>query len=321
MTNFASILVTMIALCVGAYAQNTQTKYEWTNITPAAEFPVGYNYPAYVWGNKMVAFNNGAWTSNDGKSWAKISLPIDATQTGTPSLIQFDGAVYALGVTRGNYQGFSILPNVLRTVDLENWQLMVKNSNFPRRMFNGKVVFRNQIWMFGGYNGQKYFNDVWTSDDAVRWEQVSVSSPWTPRTAQSVIVYNDEIWILGGGVIDGEKSDNPASNTEIWATKDGKAWRKIDAGRELRGTPVVFDGKLWLVGANRGDKFASGVWETTDGKNWTEHTAPWSPRGAVAAWVFGDKLYITGGKSSHVENGETKFVYSNDVWAMSAKKE
>ncbi|HKX82741.1 MAG TPA: hypothetical protein VJL58_00845, partial [Pyrinomonadaceae bacterium] len=79
------------------------------------------------------------------------------------------------------------------------------------------------------------------------------------------------------------------------------------------------DEKLWLVGMNRGAGFGSAVWVTNDGLNWEQHSAPWSPRGAVAAWVFRDKLFMTGGKSSYTENGEIKFVYSNDVWAMNKK--
>jgi hypothetical protein len=95
----------------------------------------------------------------------------------------------------------------------------------------------------------------------------------------------------------------------------------VNATRKLAGTPVVFDGKLWLAGANRGNGFESGMLYTEDGSNWTELKAPWSPRGGVAAWVFGDKLFLTGGKSSHTENGEIKFVYSNDVWALERKSE
>lgn len=91
----------------------------------------------------------------------------------------------------------------------------------------------------------------------------------------------------------------------------------------MGGTPVVFDNKLWLVGANRNDgNFASAVFVSGDGVNWQEQSAPWSRRGAVALWVFDDKLYMTGGKYSYTQpNGEIKFVYSNDVWAMGRKTE
>jgi hypothetical protein len=145
------------------------------------------------------------------------------------------------------------------------------------------------------------------------------NAPWSPRTGPVVAVFKGEIWLLGGGTIDGQPRINPTSEREVWASRDGKTWRQVEADlkRKWRGTPVVFDDKLWLVGANRGGTFESAVWVTDNGSNWKELSAPWSPRGAVAAWVFGEKLFMTGGKSSHVENGETKFVFSNDVWAMS----
>ena len=72
---------------------------------------------------------------------------------------------------------------------------------------------------------------------------------------------------------------------------------------------------------NRNKPFASSVWTTQDGEAWDEFPAPWSPRVAVAAWVANGKLYMTGGKSSHTENGQIKFVYSNDVWSMERKSE
>lgn len=37
----------------------------------------------------------------------------------------------------------------------------------------------------------------------------------------------------------------------------------------------------------------------------------------MATCVFGDKLFMTGGKYSITENGRIKFIYSNDVWYMS----
>jgi hypothetical protein len=82
-------------------------------------------------------------------------------------------------------------------------------------------------------------------------------------------------------------------------------------------SPAVFDGRLWLVGANRDGNFTRAVLSTDDGTIWKEETAPWSPRGATATWVFDNKLYMTGGKYSVTENGEIKFIYSNDVWYLS----
>jgi hypothetical protein len=140
-----------------------------------------------------------------------------------------------------------------------------------------------------------------------------------------MVVFKDRLWLIGGGVIDGEKEINPNSKNEVWSSADGVGWTRVKTNRNHNqswgGTPVVFDGKLWLVGANRDGNFASAVLVTDDGATWREESAPWSPRGATAAWVAGDKLFMTGGKYSYMKNGEPVFVYSNDVWAMSRKSE
>ena len=74
--------------------------------------------------------------------------------------------------------------------------------------------------------------------------------------------------------------------------------------------------KLWLVGANRSGTFGSGMVVSDDAKTWRRQDAPWSPRGGVAVWTNGADLFVTGGKYSYEKNGETIFVYSNDVWRM-----
>lgn len=322
MRTIISTAILIGGFCFGSLDSNTtKADYEWSNVTVAASFPQGYNNQVFVWGDMMVALNNGTWLSRNGKDWTKTTLPDSGTNSAYLSHVQFNGAIYALGSMTGNYKNFSISTKIRRTRDLENWETVAAKSNLPQRVFYGSVVFGGRIWIVGGYDGKNYLNDVWNSADGVRWERVVAEAPWSPRTKSVFTVFKDEMWLLGGGVIDGETEKNPTSEREVWATKDGKNWRRVqaDLNRKWRGTPVVFDGKLWLVGANRGGTFESAVWMTEDGSKWKELSAPWSPRGAVSAWVFGDKLYMTGGKSSHTENGEIKFVYSNDVWAMSRK--
>jgi hypothetical protein len=317
-------LLLIAAFCSGSVdAVKSKPVYRWSNVTAAAEFPQGYNYPVFVGGNKMVAFNNGTWISEDGKTWKKTPLPDSGLNSAYLKYVQLNGAIYALGSLTGNYEGFTVSPKILRTRDLESWETVAETSNLPQRIFYGAVVFDGKIWMIGGYDGKNYLNDVWKSADGVHWARVAENAPWSPRTTSVVTVFKDEIWLLGGGAIDGDKEINPTSESEAWATKDGKTWRRVQADlrRKWRGAPVVFDSKLWLIGANRGGTFESAVWMTENGSNWKELPAPWSPRGGVAAWVFGDKLFMTGGKSSHVENGEPKFVYSNDVWLMERRTE
>jgi hypothetical protein len=127
--------------------------------------------------------------------------------------------------------------------------------------------------------------------------------------------------MIGGGAIDGQTDSNPRSTREVWSTTDGKEWIKSPAEMPAinGGTPVVFDGKVWLIGANRDGVFGRSSMVSSDMENWVQHQAPWSPRGGTAAWIIGDKLYMTGGKYSVTEDGQIRFIYSDDVWVMNKK--
>jgi hypothetical protein len=319
-------IATLFLICTLCYGGNDQaakrTAYEWTNVTSTAQFPQGYNYPVFVFGDWMVALNNGAWLSKDGADWIMTDLPPSGLNSAYQKYLQFNGAIYALGSLKGNYERFTVSTTIKRTRDFRTWETVADSSNLPQRVFYGAAIFENKMWMVGGYDGKRYLIDVWSSSDGVHWKQIVANTAWSPRTT-TLTVFNGKLWILGGGAIDGEKNLNPNSYRELWSSADGGTWSKVDANFEKKwgGSPVVYDERLWLVGMNRGAGFGSAVWVTGDGVKWEQLTAPWSPRGAVAAWVFDGKLFMTGGKSSHTENGEIKFVYSNDVWAMSKKTE
>ena len=314
----AAIVVLAVSASSCAEGRAQTNRYKWQIVTEKADYPKGYNYPVFVIDGKMLALNNGGWISEDAKTWKKTELPDIGLNSAYQKFVQFNGAVYALGSMTGNYLNFELTSRISRTRDGESWETVAETSNLPKRVFYGAAVFNGKIWMIGGWDGKKYHNDVWNSADGAKWTQVTADSGWTPRTPSVTVVFNDRLWMMGGGVIDGEKDSNPNSYKEVWTSGDGRAWTRIETNsdRKWRGNPFVFDGKLWLAGANRGGGFESAVWVSRDGRTWDELPAPWSPRGAVAVWVFDEKLFLTGGKSSYVENGETKFVYSNDVWKM-----
>ena len=118
-----------------------------------------------------------------------------------------------------------------------------------------------------------------------------------------------------------EREINPNSKREIWSSADGLRWTKSPdrTGAAWGGTPVIYDDQLWLIAANRNSTFAPALLVTSDGEHWREDTAPWSPRGASAVWVFDDKLFMTGGKYSVAEHGTQRFIYYNDVWSMARR--
>lgn len=317
---FALGLIYLATISCMALAATRTTPYSWSRVTERASYPVGYNYPVFVARERMWALHaEGTWSSVDGSKWRKENLPSARHNVYESQYVLFNDSLYALGMNSGNYLAMQYQPTIRRSRDFQHWEILAKQSNLPRRIFFGLAVFKGKICLLGGLDGKNYQNDVWNSVDGIHWTRAVVHAEWSPRSQSRVIVYQDRLWMIGGGVIDGEKSNNPRSEHEVWSSTDGVKWQKAGNGlpHHSGGTPVVFDNQLWLVGANRDGRFGRSSLVTTDGLVWREEAAPWTPRGGVAAWVYRGKLWMTGGKYSVTENGELRFIYSNDVWAMS----
>ncbi|MEQ1923260.1 MAG: hypothetical protein ABL952_12200 [Pyrinomonadaceae bacterium] len=298
------------------------SSYKWTQLTEHAAYPTGYNYPIFVAKGLMWAFHaESIWSSADGKAWVRSELPTIRKNVYQSQYVQFKDAIYALGDNSGNYEKMRFNPKIRRTRDFKKWETLAGTSNLPGRIFYGLVVFRDKIWLIGGYDGREYHNDVWNSADGVVWTNVAEKAAWSARNIGTITVFRDKIFIIGGGTIDGMPNPNPDSDREVWTSSDGVDWNKetTDLQKRAGGSPVVFDNKLWLVGANRDGSFARSSLVSEDGVTFKEESAPWSPRGGAAGWVFNDKMYMTGGKYSITENGQIRFIYSNDVWVMSKK--
>lgn len=295
-------------------------QYRWVQATDKAGYKVGYNYPLYSIKNKLWAFHaEEIFSSPDGKTWTRSGLPSIRRDAYEAQYAKFGDAVYAFGRHSGNYEKMTFKPVVSRTTDFEKWEVLSEKSNLPGRIFADIVEFRGKLWLLGGFDTKNYYNDVWNSTDGVTWTRVAEKSPWAERnTYNRVLVFRDKLWLIGGGKIDHPPVD------DVWNSEDGINWTQVTDKMHLKsvlgGTPVVYDDKLWLLGVNRNDTFSNGVLVSTDGKEWKEQSAPWTPRGGVAAAVLDGKLYMTGGKYSVTENGQIKFIYSNDVWYLAPDK-
>ncbi len=297
--------------------------YAWRPIADSAAFPGAYNFPVFAVGNAMWAFHpQGNWSSTDGRRWVRSLLPHSGLNSGYQKYVALHDAVYALGTMTGNYLDLHLTSRIARTRDFRTWDVVAPTSNLPARVFYGAVTFHDRVWLLGGFDGRTYYHDVWSSADAVHWTRVTADAGWSARNVDLAVVFHDKLWIIGGGVIDGQREPNPNAKREAWSSSDGVHWTKAPdrAGPAWGGTPVVFDNQLWLVGANRNSTFAPASLVTADGTTWREESAPWSPRGAPAVWVFRDTLFMAGGKYSVMEQGTPRFIYRNDVWQMTTAR-
>lgn len=309
------ILAILALLGVAIAGPVDSAPYKWDRLVEHAPYSPSYNFPVHVaTDGRFVALHpDGTWASRDGATWTRAAMPFSGMNSAYLRYVNFKGATYALGKLKGNYLDFKIDPVIQRTSDYETWEQLGASSSLPHLIFYAATAFKGSLWIAGGYDGKGGTSSVWKSPDGLVWTRVVEKAPWSARSGANLIVFRDRLFLLGGGVLDG-----PQTN-DVWSSADGVDWRRETAEiapEKPMGTPIVYDGKLWLVGANRAGAFSSGMIATADGKAWVRQDAPWTPRGGVAAWTNGADLFITGGKYSHVKDGEIVFVYSNDVWRM-----
>jgi hypothetical protein len=287
---------------------STVNGYQWTEQTVEAAFAKSYNFQLFSIHDTLWAFHPaGNWYSLNGKDWEKSMLPNSINNLAFLDYIVFNNSVLGLGHFEGNIEHFTLTTEIYQTTDMKNWKVLSKKSNLPKRFFYHPFVFNNKIWIIGGSDSNDSFADIWNSDDGVNWVKRADNMPFGKRDNSQFVIFNNKIYLI---------------NNDVWSSPDGLNWtletKELVKGETIYGSAaIVFDGKIWMLGCDRNAVFKSEILTSTDGKKWTAQRAPWTPRGGIAAAVFNGQIFMTGGKYGGPGiQGQTEFVYSNDVWAL-----
>lgn len=203
-----------------------------------------------------------------------------------------------------------------------NWVRVTEKAAWQARDSQGEVVFKDQMWIFGGWFDSYGAppRDVWSSADGKTWTEVTKTAPWKHSDLSMSLATKDRMWFMGGWY-NGRLPGHSASN-EVWSSTDGKNWELTaeHAGWSPRiaGALVEFQGKMWMLGGIENYYFGNDqslkndVWTSSDGKDWKLVTAnaEWSPRAYHQAAVLNNKIYVFGGG-----NYVPKYQALNDVWS------
>lgn len=203
-----------------------------------------------------------------------------------------------------------------------NWVIETGNAEWKARDSQGEVVFKNKLWIFGGWfnSYEAPPRDVWSSSDGKNWTMINSVAPWIHSDLPMSIVFKDRIWIMGGWY-NGRLEGHSASN-RIWSSIDGLNWKQVINNAEwsprLASAIVKFKGKIWILGGTENYYFGDSkslkndVWYSSDGKTWQLATADagWSPRAYHQAVVLNGKIYVFGGG-----NYVPEYYATNDVWS------
>lgn len=288
----------------------SDTVYTWTKLLDSAAWKKNYNFQMFSINDTLWTFHpDGIWYSKNGKNWTKSVLENSINNLAFLDYIYFKGSVYGLGYFSGNIEQFTFKPEIVKTTNFKSWTTISRTSNLPNRFFYHPFVFENKIWIVGGEDKNTKYADIWNSEDGITWTKQKENLPFGKRSGSQIVTLNNILFLL----------DN-----DVWRSIDGLNWEKV-ADEIVKGEQIfgyaaqVFDNKIWLLGCNRNGQFSSQVLYSSDGKNWQTNTAPWLPRGGIAATVHNNKIYMTGGKYGGTPN-HPEFRYDNDVWTLEKRE-
>ncbi len=209
------------------------------------------------------------------------------------------------------------------------WSCVTENAAFAARDGAGALVFKDRMWLLGGWNpGDKVHfpqicnSEVWSSSDGATWRLENPQAPWEGRHTAGYVVHDGRMWIVGGDPNQGHYQN------DVWSSADGVKWDLVNsevpwAPRALHCT-VAFDDTIWVMGGQTLPQFApaeeaffNDVWRSADGTTWTRVTehAPWSPRGMIGGRVvFEGRMWLLGGGTYDTPTTPSRSFY-NDVWS------
>lgn len=288
---------------------HNEPAYTWTQVLDSAAWKKSYNFQMFSVRDTLWTFHpDGNWHSVDGGQWTKSPLPNAISNLAFLDYVLFNNAIYGLGHFEGNIETFIFKNEIYKTTDFKKWKTLSTNSNLPKRFFYHPFVFDDKIWIIGGEDKTDKYADIWNSTDGIQWIKQKDNLNFGKRSGSQIVTLKNKLYLL----------DN-----DVWSSTDGLTWELVTSeivkGEQIFGyNALVYDEKIWLLGCNRNGQFSSQVLVSENGKEWTGLTAPWTPRGGIAATVHQGKIFMTGGKYGGTPN-QPDFRYSNDVWTLEKK--
>jgi uncharacterized protein YjdB len=274
-------------------------------------------------GGIQRGYSNNVWQTTDGGNWSALSANAQFSPRAT-SGVSFAGHLWIIGGTTTEKPEGGVSNEIWRSDSGTEWTRVVPSTIFPPRSGHAVVVFRDQLWVIGGWEDEIVaggtgvrLNDVWSSSDGVAWtkHEPTNGTIFSRRVGHDALVFQDKLWVIAGNL------QTETDSNEVWSSVDGDTWTQVNqvnaftARRSQR--VVAFNGEMWMIGgatqtAVGADAGTADVWHSADGASWTSESVSFPPRARHALEVFNGRMYMIGGLSTEDYFRNTNY---NDVWS------
>jgi len=211
------------------------------------------------------------------------------------------------------------------------WTPVTLKAPFAGRDGAGAVVFKDRMWLLGGWNpgDRVHFpkvcnSEVWSSRDGLDWKLEVREAPWEGRHTAGYVIHDGKMWIVGGDAILRHYQN------DVWSSADGVQWTRVTdrapwCPRVLHHT-LAHGNRIWVMGGQTLPQFVpsvpqvvihNDVWNSADGATWVlvAKSAAWSPRGMIGgSAVFQGRMWILGGGTYDTPSTPARRFY-NDIWS------
>ena len=171
----------------------------------------------YYFGDKR-SLKNDVWYSANGKDWKLATAEAGWPPRAYHQVAVLNDKLYIFG--GGNYTPeYFALNDVWSSADGIHWEKVIESAPWHKRIWFSSVVYRNRIWVMGGWSNNPYKNwsDTWYSKDGKDWELYKPAGMgWKGRHESSAFVFQDKIWIAGGMT--------PPLVNDVWSLQLPKDW-------------------------------------------------------------------------------------------------
>lgn len=183
---------------------------------------------------------------------------------------------------------------VIRAQPTPDWRKLSAAAPWVPRDSAGELVFRNRMWLLGGYTPE-LTSDVWASSNGIDWIRAGAVPTEAGINVPVAFTLADRLWVA-------------ANDGKLFSSPDGASWSLELAdppwgGRYCAGC-TVHAGRAWVLGGLRGERAYNDVWSSADGRHWVQETAEaaWSPRQLFGNVVsHAGRLWVVGGGISRYE--------------------
>lgn len=253
-----------------------------------------------------ASFRNEVYYSTDGINWRFTTSNENPWQGRTDhSFVSFNGKMWIMGGTafKENTSPGTSINDIWFSDNGINWELATENAPWAKRSVHECFVFKNKLWVLGGYpfftnnSDGLYFHDVWSTSDGVNWTCETSNAPW-PANSNKIMVFNEKLWCVNS--IAGWLG---ISANEVWNSDNGVDWVQVNDSIEFAPNSnfqtTVFNNEMWLIGGSyKGDDGythpTNSAWCSTDGINWelaTSNCLP-NPIQPHSTFVYENKLWL-----------------------------